>query len=141
MFKYCVWYVLKDKHIIHQQIKRYSQVFNTEPFTAHITIRHSLGKEEALELYKSHVSKNESFSPIGRPVITCYIKNNKQFYSIEQPLTNGLHISLAYRLNGGFHPVELAIVGKINTIKINEVRVCIADCSSYRPKEWEILSI
>ena len=141
MFKYCVWYVLKDKHIIHQQIRRYSQAFNTEQFTAHITVRHSLEKEEAIELYRNHMSKKESFSPVGSPVITCCTKNDKYFYSIEQPLTNGSHISLAYRVNSGFHPMELAIVGKISTIAIDDIQLCVVDCSSEHPKEWEILSI
>lgn len=141
MFKYCLWYVLKDKHIIHQQIRRYSQAFNTEHFTAHITLHHSLSKDEAIELYRSHALKKESFSPVGSPIIRNCIKNNKYFYSIEQPLTNGLHISLAYRLNSGFHPMELAIVGKIDTIEIDDIHLCVVDCSSEHPKEWEILSI
>ena len=141
MFKYCLWYVLKDKHIIHQQIRRYSQAFNTEHFTAHITIYHSLSKDEAIELYRSHALKKESVSPVGSPIIRNCIKNNKYFCSIEQPLTNGLHISLAYRLNSGFHPMELAIVGKIDTIEIDDIQLCVVDCSSEHPKEWEILSI
>jgi hypothetical protein len=100
-----------------------------------------LEKEEAIELYKNHVSKKESFSPVGPPVITSCTKNDKYFYSIEQPLTNGLHISLAYRVNGGFHPMELAIICKISTIAIDDIQLCVVDCSSEHPKEWEILSI
>ena len=142
MFKYCVWYVLKETHIIHQQIKRYAQIFNTEPFLAHITIEHSLDKEEAIQVYLKHKDRREEFSVVGTQHMTRCVKNNRAFYAIEQPLnSDGTHISLAYRIDHGFHPLEMAIVSKINNIGMDDVEVCIVDCSSEHPKEWKILKI
>ncbi len=147
MFKYCVWYVLRDNHILHQQIKRYAQVFDTEPFLAHITLRHSLDKNEAIDMYR-RVSKGSGvFTPIGKPIVSSILIDNTYFYSIEQPLSIngkdpiGIHISLAYRMGSGFHPVELAIVGNIKQIQRGDLEVRVADCSSRHPKEWKILSI
>lgn len=140
MFKFCVWYVLKDNHIIHQLINRYAQIFNTEPFPAHITIQHSMEKEEAVKLYMSH-KERPRFEPLGSPYVTRCVKNNRAFYAIEQQLDPDGHVSLAYRMDRGFHPLELAIIGRINQIEAKDVEVCIADCSSEHPKEWNILSI
>ena len=134
MFKYCVWYVLKETHIIHKQIKRYAQIFNT--------INHSLEKEEAIKIYLKHKHKRKEFIVVGTPHMTRCVKNNRAFYAIEQPLnSDGVHISLAYRIDQGFHPLEIAIVSQINNIGMDDVEVCIVDCSSEHPKEWKILSI
>lgn len=142
MFKYCVWYVLKETHIIHKQIKRYAQIFNTEPFLAHITINHSLEKEEAIKIYLKHKHKRKEFIVVGTPHMTRCVKNNRAFYAIEQPLnSDGVHISLVYRMDNGFHPLEMAIVSQINNIGMDDVEVCLVDCSSEHPKEWKILSI
>ena len=146
MFKYCVWYVLKEHHILHRHIKRYSQVFNTQAFPAHITIQHSLEREEAIDVCNRY-NELSFFSPTKKPITSAIFVNGKYFHAIEQPvnvngsLTDGIHISLAYRFENSFNPMELAIILPVDIIHINDIDVRVVDCSSEHPKEWKLLSI
>lgn len=134
MFKYCVWFKLKDNHIINRQIKQYAKVFNTHSFPAHITLRHSMVYEEAMS-YKYMIPP--SYEPIGAPVMTCTEIDNKRFYAIEQPLTMNAHVSLAYRF-APFTPAELSVVSRITRIFGQDLEICVADCSKSIDK-WSVV--
>ena len=43
MFKYCVWYLLNDSHLINSRIINNSKQLKL-PFSGHITIKHSLNE-------------------------------------------------------------------------------------------------
>ena len=149
MFKYCVWYSLKPQHIIHKQIFLYAKAFKTSPFPAHITIRDTLEYEEADRVFRhfKEMDNTYSFSPYGKPKMTCAKIDNKDFYAIEQSVrindvgVKGLHLSLAYRIGKEFSPAELAIVSEIPSIKKEDIYIVLADCSSDDPQQWNILSI
>lgn len=141
MFGICVWYVLKRKHILHKTINRYSESFNTEPFLAHITIQHSLDRQEARKNWDTH--KKYTFFPCGNIVQTATHIGDEVFYALEQPLkvleTNeDFHVSLAYRMNKKFQPFEIAIVSNIEAILEEDIEICVADCSG-DIKDWKIL--
>jgi len=134
MFKYSVWYVLDSMDIIHQQIKQYSKVFDTPSFIGHVTVNHSVEFEEAVAYCKAWPDHPRSFTPRGKMVATAV--NN--FYAIEQPLSGGYHISLAYRYDRPFNPMELAIISTIP--RIETVSICVADCRSENPNEWAYIN-
>lgn len=141
MFGICVWYVLKKNHILHKTINRYSESFNTYPFLAHITIKHSLDRQEAQHIWATH--KKYTFFPCGDIVQTSTQLDEGVFYALEQPLkvleTNeDFHVSLAYRMDKKFQPFEIAIVSDIEAILEEDIDICVADCSG-DIKDWKIL--
>ncbi len=79
--------------------------------------------------------------------MTCAKIDNKDFYAIEQAVrindvgVKDLHLSLAYRIGKEFSPAEMAIVSEIPSIKKEDIRIALADCSSDDPQQWNILSI
>ena len=132
MFKYCIWYKLKEGHILHRCIQQYAKTFNTVPFPAHITVRHSLRYDEI-----GPVSPPSSYEPIGTPVVTCTVMDGRTFYAIEQPLTQGAHISFAYRFTP-FSAAEVSVISPITRIFRTNLETCVADCSN-RIEEWTVL--
>lgn len=147
MFKHCVWYVLKKKHPINKYILEYAKVFGTPIFPAHITIQHSLNILEAKELYEKYKdAKIPEFTPCGIPAMNTTYLDDKFFFSIEQPLQiNGvrvqnIHLSLAYKFNLPFTAMEIGYVNieKMNTIKPDDLSICIVDCSSSDVSDWSI---
>lgn len=134
MFKYCIWFKLKDHHILHRHIQRYAKTFNTTPFPAHITVKHGMTYEEALSY---PFMFPPSYEPIGAPVVTCTEVEGRSFYAIEQPLTMGAHISLAYRF-APFTPAELSVISPIVRISSTDLNICLADCSKAIEK-WSVV--
>ena len=142
MFGICVWYVLKKEHILHKTIHRYSEVFNSHPFRAHITIKHSLDTIEAHNIWSNH-KETYTFFPCGDIVQTSTQLGDDIFYAIEQPLKvldndEIYHISLAYRINQKFQPFELSLIAPVAPILKEDIEVCVADCSG-KIKDWKIL--
>ncbi len=149
MFKYCVWYVVKKTHPVHQMMSKYSSLFKTPKFPPHITIKSKLSKSEAIATYNRYLSVDYPvFTAYGHPKITHEVFYNHyrsgqiDFYAIEQPLnTNGayvegIHLSLAYRINNTFTPMELAHTEFVPRIYDTDLSICIMNCESEDPNEW-----
>ena len=77
-----------------------------------------------------------------------YRSGHLDFHAIEQPLnTNGIgyiegiHVSIAYRINASFTPMELAHTQPVQSIYGSDIEVCVANCESEDPSEWFIETI
>ena len=145
MFKYCVWYTVKETHPVHKMMSKYSSLFKTPRFPPHITIQSKLSKSEAISTYNRYLSVDKPiFTSHGHPTITYErFPGPLYFYAIEQPLnTNGayvegIHLSLAYRINKNFTPMELAHTEFVPRIYNTDLSICIMNCESENPEEWE----
>ena len=144
MFKYCVWYVVKDTHPISRQMLKYSSLFKTPRFPPHVTVKSKLTKSEAISTYNRYLSVDKPFfSPSSTPQISHErFSGRVDFYAIEQPLSTngvyveGIHISLAYRINNTFTPMELAHCEIIPRIYETDMSLCVMNCESEDPNEW-----
>lgn len=100
MFKYCVWYVLKESHPIQQSVMKYADLFHSAQFRAHITIGHSMDEEEAYMILKRYRNfEKPCFTPIKKPFASSVniLNHNRSgecvFNAIEQPLAvNGVEV-------------------------------------------------
>ena len=61
MFRYCVWYLLHDNHIINGRIINNSKQLNTSIFPGHITIKHSLNRNQAEDIFDEYSKKEKPF--------------------------------------------------------------------------------
>ena len=61
MFKYCVWYLLNDTHLINNRIKINSDLLKTSLFPGHITIKHTLDRKQAEDLFEEYSKKEKPF--------------------------------------------------------------------------------
>jgi len=148
MFKYCVWYLLNDTHIINNRIIHNSKILKTIPFSGHITIEHTLDRKQAEDIFDEYSKKEKPFFlRFGQLTCSSTKIGNNTFHSIEQPLkVCGMyipnpHISMAYKINK--EPFTIEEVKKINTSTFNiiysEFTVCLAKCFSEDPNEWKII--
>jgi hypothetical protein len=156
MFKYCLWYLLKESHPVNDLIKRNAAMLNTKVFPAHITIEHSIGNrdeaKEKLEFCKK--GPIPVFGYGGTPYAsTFHIRNEyasmtHQFYAIEQPLwingasIRGIHISLAYRVNGkAFSNIDVGrcISQYSHRIEKDDLKPVIYSCHSENPSDWKLI--
>ena len=148
MFKYCVWYLLNDTHVINKRIKSNSDLLKTLPFPGHITIKHTLDRKQAEDLFEEYSKKDKPFFlRFGQLTCSSTKIENTTFHSIEQPLkVCGMyipnpHISMAYRINK--EPFTSDEVEKINTSTFNiiysDFTLCLAHCFSENPSEWTVL--
>ena len=124
MFKYCVWYLLNDTHIINNIILHNSKILKTIPFPGHITIKHTLDRKQAEDVFDEYSKKEKPFFLRFGQLKSCSTKiGNTTFHSIEQPLkVCGMyipnpHVSMAYRINK--EPFTTDEVEKINTSTFN----------------------
>jgi hypothetical protein len=152
MFKYCVWYLVKETHPIRSAMTSYASLLNTPLCPPHITIQSGLSKKEAVEVYERFKEHEKPFfSPSGWAAVTetkfssSVRSKDLTFYAIEQPLnTNGvfvegIHISLAYSINRPFTPMEVAMSPYIQRLYPTDIDVVVADCSDENPEKWRIL--
>ncbi len=148
MFKYCVWYLLNDTHIINNRIIHNSKILKTSSFPGHITIKHTLDRKQAEDIFEEYSKKEKPFFlRFGKLTCSSTKIGNNIFHSIEQPLkVCGMyiphpHISMAYRINKG--PFTTDEVKKINTSTFNiiysDFTLCLAKCFSEDPSEWKII--
>lgn len=148
MFKYCVWYLLNDAHLINNRIKINSDLLKTSPFPGHITIKHTLDKNQAEYIFEKYSKKEKPFFlRFGQLTCSSTKIGNTMFHSIEQPLKvcgmyiPNAHISMAYRINK--EPFTTDEVEKINTTTFNIIHsdftLCLAHCFSENPSEWTVL--
>ena len=156
MFKYCLWNILRDTHPLNDLIKQNAQMLNTKVFPAHITIEHSIhNREEAkrrLEYCRKATTPVFGFS--GTPHASTvnirddYATTTHQFHAIEQPLwinsrdIPGIHVSLAYKVNGT--PFSNMDVGRCITqytyrIEKKDIRPAVYSCHSDDPSEWTLI--
>ena len=61
MFKYCVWYLLNDTHLINNRIIHNSKILKTSPFLGHITIKHTLDRKQAEDVFDEYSKKEKPF--------------------------------------------------------------------------------
>ena len=154
MFRYCVWYVLKESHPIQQSVMKYADLFHSARFRAHITIGHSMDEEAAYMVLKRYRNfAKPCFTPIKKPFASSVniLNHNRSgecvFNAIEQPLAvNGVevedvHISMAYRVGEPFTPMEVAHVNKVSNINDRDIEVCMAKCFDENPEKWEMLEL
>ena len=148
MFKYCVWYLLNDTHIINNRILHNSKILKTIPFPGHITIKHTLDRKQAEDIFEEYSKKEKPFFlRFGQLTCSSTKIGNNTFHSIEQPLkVCGMyipnpHVSMAYRINK--EPFTTDEVEKINTSTFNilysDFTVCLAKCFSEDLSEWKII--
>ena len=148
MFKYCVWYLLNDTHLINNRIIYNSKILKTIPFSGHITIKNTLDRKQAEDIFEEYSKKEKPFFlRFGQLTCSSTKIGNNTFHSIEQPLkVCGMyipnpHISMAYRINK--EPFTIDEVEKINTSTFNiiysDLTVCLAKCFSEDPSEWKII--
>ena len=148
MFKYCVWYLLNDTHIINNKIAHNSKILKTSSFPGHITIKHTLDRKQAENIFDEYSKKEKPFFLRFGQLKSSSIKiGNNTFHSIEQPIkVCGMyipnpHISMAYRINK--EPFTTDEVEKINTSTFNilysDFTVCLAKCFSEDLSEWKII--
>ena len=148
MFKYCVWYLLNDTHIINNKIVHNSKILKTSSFPGHITIKHTLDRKQAEDIFDEYSKKEKPFFLRFGQLKSSSIKiGNNTFHSIEQPIkVCGMyipnpHISMAYRINK--EPFTTDEVEKINTSTFNiiysDFTLCLAHCFSENPSEWTVL--
>ena len=143
MFRYSVWYKVKDLHPINQAMQSYASLLDTPRFPAHVTIASQLSKEKALDVYRryTHASK-PMLSASGNPVQTMQAFDRKEFHAVEQRLNmngvvvDGIHLSLAYRLNQTFTPMEMAHAPALPRIYPEDIEVCVANCHAEDPGNW-----
>lgn len=147
MFKHCVWYSIKPHHPIHQCIRQNASIFGTCIFPGHITIKHSLEKDEAMILYDQYKNANVPvFSPYGKLYMSTTYINNRFFFAIEQALSvngvkiNNIHVSLAYRFDEPFTAMDIALINDVflQDIRPEDLKICIANCSSENIDDWTI---
>jgi hypothetical protein len=148
MFRYCVWYLLNDSHIINGIIMNNSKQLKTPIFPGHITIKHSLNKNQAEDIFDEYSKKEKPFFlRFGQPIYSSTRIGNNMFHAVEQPLKvcgmyiPNAHVSMAYRINK--EPFTTDEVDKINTSTFNiiysDFTLCIADCFSENPSEWTVI--
>ena len=148
MFRYCVWYLLNDSHIINGIIMNNSKQLKTPIFPGHITIKHSLNKNQAEDIFDEYSKKEKPFFlRFGQPIYSSTRIGNNIFHAVEQPLKvcgmyiPNAHVSMAYRINK--EPFTTDEVDKINTSTFNiiysDFTLCIADCFSENPSEWTVI--
>ena len=148
MFKYCVWYLLNDTHIINNKIAHNSKILKTSSFPGHITIKHTLDRKQAENIFDEYSKKEKPFFlRFGQLKSSSTKIGNTTFQSIEQPLkVCGMyipnpHVSMAYRINK--EPFTTDEVEKINTSTFNilysDFTVCLAKCFSEDLSEWKII--
>ena len=148
MFRYCVWYLLNDSHIINGRIISNSKQLKTPIFPGHITIKHSLNRNQAEDIFDEYSKKEKPFFlRFGQPIQSSTRIENNMFHAIEQPLKvcgeelPEAHVSLAYRINGNAFTKD--DVEKINTSTFNIIHsdftLCLAHCFSENPSEWTVL--
>ncbi len=148
MFRYCVWYLLKDSHIINGIIMNNSKQLKTPIFPGHITIKHSLNKNQAEDIFDKYSKKEKPFFlRFGQPIYSSTRIGNNMFHAVEQPLKvcgmyiPNAHVSMAYRINKETFTTDE--VDKINTSTFNiiysDFTLCIADCFSENPSEWTVI--
>ena len=152
MFKYCVWYVLEPTHYIYKDIKLYSQMFKTNSFIPHITIRHSINTlDEAIQCMLKYKSMQRYYNPVFKPKINIDINtteiqsiNKLYFHSIELPLYKNKfipeiknpHISLVYKINGRpFNEKDTNYLLDYKT-DFENLSIKVVDCHSENPSEW-----
>jgi len=149
MFKYCVWYLIHERHPIHTQIKKYATQFKTIPFKPHISLRTSLEKEEAKEWLDTYKKSSKPFffsQKEYNPKSTSTLIDDVMFHAIEVPLmvdnyvVEGMHVSLAYRLGGDpFTQADLDSTDRVDTIRAGDIEMVMVDCRSKNPSAWEVL--
>lgn len=148
MFRYCVWYLLKNSHIINGILMNNSKQLKTPIFPGHITIKHSLNKNQAEDIFDKYSKKEKPFFlRFGQPIYSSTRIGKNMFHAIEQPLKvcrgelPEAHVSMAYRTNGNAFTKD--DINKINTstfnIIYNNFTLCIADCFSENPSEWTVI--
>ena len=146
MFKYCVWYMFNNK--FNTIIKRNAQVFGTEIYPAHLTIKSGICLDEARLIANQYKLIKPNFKVYGPPVQThtrvVQGLHLLDFYAIEQPLKiNGfetkIHISLAYS-GVPFSEMDVAIANMDipSYIDPEDLTVQIADCR-LNPNKWNII--
>ena len=155
MFKYCLWYLLRESHPVNDSIKRNAAMLNTKVFPAHITIEHSIGNREEAKrkLECCRKGSTPTFGYGGTPYASTFRIRNEyatmthQFHAIEQPLwingssIDGIHVSLAYRVNG--EPFSNMDVGRCisqytHRIEKDDIEPVVYSCHSDDPSEWTL---
>ena len=69
MFRYCVWYLLNDTHLINNRIISNSKQLETPIFPGHITIKHSLNRNQAENIFDEYSTKEKPFFlRFGHPI-------------------------------------------------------------------------
>jgi len=153
MFKYCLWLLIDDTHVIEKN-KKIARLLNTSSFIPHVTIHHSL--ETPISYH--HLKRPREILIVGEPYCSMapIIDNNDInhiFYSIEQrvffpeaPKVKA-HISLAYRVDE--EPFEIQDLFQItarsldlkNTrVKKRKLKIRLANCFDTNPTKWYIIN-
>lgn len=152
MFRYSVWYQLKDSnHEFSNLVKHYAKINgNLLVFHPHITIRHTLSYQEGLSFAK--LFEENYLLPRIRTLPTVKVSktsvrnaNGKAvlFYALEQPVVvnneriEGLHMSLAYKVNNAFTVAEMNNVKPYQgTFKPEDFEVALYSCHDKIPARW-----
>lgn len=145
MFKYCVWYRVYNKDLINL-MKSLSKKFKTYSHLPHLTVQHSLNKQDSFQLF--HHMKNfriPNFVLIGKPYQTV----SEDFFAIQQDFIDSslkgskvFHISLVYRVGFKFSKKELDLVNELmipHFIDNKQIKLELWKCDSKFCFNWKKL--
>lgn len=148
MFRYCVWYLLREKHPINTLIKTNATLLNTVVFPGHITIKHSIEKkQDAVEMAKRfHQHKMPQLDLFSQPFLSHVSIDNTDFFAIEQMLlvnknkVDGVHVSLAYS-DRDLTSMEIVSCAPDHGFKFlpEDLNVVVYDCHSKDPSQWSLV--
>ena len=79
MFKYCVWYLLNDTHIINNKIAHNSKILKTSSFPGHITIKHTLDRKQAENIFDEYSKKEKPFFDFTTSLYNL-LRENRTFF-------------------------------------------------------------
>ena len=143
MFGFCIWF-LPDTTQLDSIIQNNARNYNTDYFTSHVTIKHSIPDLiTAINMYdKINYNFAPMFLPKGNPYITTAKLEEGMFYAVQSDLSSPdlydryLHVSLAYSMNKNTIE-DVQIQNRIDPF-IGKY-IAIVDCRSTNPNRWKIL--
>lgn len=148
MFRYCVWYKIRNNHPINTLLRKNASLLNTATFPAHVTIQHSLErKEEAVNMAKRfHQHELPQLDLFSQPILTHVTIDNTNFFSLEQLLLvnnkkiEGIHVSLAYS-NRKLTPMEIACCMPESSFNFvpEDLEVVVYHCKDKNPSKWHLV--
>ena len=144
MFGKCLWLQLNSHHNLNVIISKFSEVFGTNNYSAHITLEYNINESEQHSLkekYTNFFKKNQILKKYGE----LYITEQNGFFAIQQDyvslnsIDKPYHISLAYK-NKPFNDSEINFLKSCNIddiINEKDTSINLWDCNSRYSIDWK----
>ena len=157
MFKYCIWYELKQNNTLNRIIIEIATLFKINMFRGHLTLDSFLTEQKSHELYQFYINK-----PLKLPTFyivgNIYQTNTNNFFALQQNyLLLGdknhpylkenaiLHTSIAYKYDIPFTDEEIKIAQQIidknrvalQIIYSSDINLSLYFCNAKYPSFWK----